>query len=439
MTTVAALDFGATSARAARIDLDADPVRPEIVHRTPHHPSVDSDGHLRWDWAHLVAALEQGIDACIERGPVASIGIDTWAVDYGLLDADGQLVADPYCYRDGRTANYGDVVDVIGARRLYALTGVQVQPFNTIFQLAAHRRDELDRARHVVLLPELLAHHLTGVVTAETTSAGSTGLVDRATGSWSAELIAAIAADPAWFPEIERPGTEVGRWRDIPVHLVGGHDTASAVFGMGVPATNGSAFVATGTWILVGAEAPEPVTTEAARRANVSNEAAVDGGVRLLKNVPGFWLVEQCRAAWGNPSVDELLVAAATVDAPRFDVHDPSLLAPDDMRSAICALAGLRADSTPAVVVRSIIESIAAGVADALDVVAAVGGGFDDVIVMGGAARSALLVELIGRASGYAVRVGPAEAAAIGNGLAQGVALGRYASFADARLHGGGA
>ena len=207
----------------------------------------------------LVAEMERGLEAARSRGPLASIGIDTWAVDYGLLDADGELVEAPVSYRDGRTAGYREVVDRIGERRLYEIAGLQLLPINTIFQLAAHDRAALDRARHVVMLPELLAYHLTGEITAELTSAGSTGLLDLATGDWSDELVADVGLRRQLLPEICPPGTPVGDWHGVPVHLVGGHDTASAVLGGGA---EGAAFVSAGTWLLVGRLLDRPDTSE---------------------------------------------------------------------------------------------------------------------------------------------------------------------------------
>ena len=309
--------------------------------------------------------MDRGLTLAVDRGPVASIGVDTWGVDYGLLDGRGDLVAPPFSYRDDRTAGYREVVDRAGGEAaLYGRTGIQLQPFNTLFQLAAHDRDELARARHLVLLPELLVHHLTGEVVAERTSAGTTALVDIATGAWSAALAEIAGLDPALLPPIAAAGTRVGTWRGIPVHLVGGHDTASAV---AWPA--GPAFVSAGTWLLVGCERPEPDLGAAARRANFTNEIGALGGIRFLRNLAGSWLVEGCRPAWGDPGVDELDVAAAAVDPPDalLDVADPRFLHPADMLTEVTDALGLPGDAPPPVVVRGIVESQAAGTAAALD------------------------------------------------------------------------
>src|SRR5918995_3206781 len=199
-----------------------------------HGPVADPAGVLRWDWPRLVAEMEKGLAAALEAGPAASIGVDTWGVDYGLLDGRRELVAPPVSYGDGRTGRYEAVVTRLGgAEALYRTTGVQLQPFNTVFQVAAHDADELARARHLLMLPELLVHHLTGEIVGERTSAGTTGLVDIRTGEWSTALAEAVGLDPVVLPPILAAGSRVGSWQGVPVHLVGGHDTASAGVGLG--------------------------------------------------------------------------------------------------------------------------------------------------------------------------------------------------------------
>jgi len=438
---VVAVDFGAASIRVCRVELSASgPPRLEVVHRYHHQPVPDASGHLRWDWARLVDEMLRGLAAAVERGPVASIGVDTWGVDYGLLDAHGELVAPPFSYRDQRTDGFREVVDRVGEQRLYATTGIQLLPINTLFQLAAHDRGELARARHLLLLPELLVHHFTGEVCAERTSAGTTALVDLATGDWSPELLAAIDVDPALLPPIAPAGTRVGDWRGIPVHLVGGHDTASAVVAMGAAPTPGAAFVSAGTWLLVGREQPQPDTSERARLANFTNEAGALGGIRFLKNLAGGWLVEGCRAAWGNPPIEDLFASAAAVDhdgppmAHVVDVTDARFLHPADMLREVTDAAGLPYATPPADVVRCIVESLAAGTAAVLDHLGTDGaaGAVEAVHVFGGGG-SALYRERLAARAGVPVVAGPVEATALGNALVQGIALGLYPDLAAAR------
>jgi rhamnulokinase len=283
-------------------------------------------------------------------------------------------------------------------------------------------------------LPELIVNHLAGVRVTERTSAGSSGLVDLGTGGWSPDLLALAGVDPALLGEIERAGQVVGLWRDVPVSLVGGHDTASAVAGMGVTSTGGSAFVASGTWMLTGVERSQPDTSDWARAHNFTNEAGALDGVRFLRNVTGFWLLEQCRPAWGNPPVHQLIAEAeATHHAvPIVDVDHQSVRAPDDMLTAYTGLAGLPRDTPRGLVVRSIVESIASRTADVIAEIAEVSA-FDDVFLFGGAARIDLLARLLTETTRRPIRIGPAEAAALGNAIVQGVAIGVFSTLDEGR------
>jgi len=433
---VAAVDFGASSIRVCRVELGSGAPRLSVVHRHAHAPVADAAGVLRWDWPRLVAETEKGLAAALEPGPLASIGVDTWGVDYGLLDGHADLVAPPVSYRDDRTAGWAAVVDRLGgAAALYEETGVQLVPYNTVFQLAAHDRTERDQARHLVMLPELVVHHLTGAIVGERTSAGTTGLVGIRTGRWSDALTEGIALDPRVLPDILPAGTRVGTWQGVPVHLVGGHDTASAVAAMGAGAGPRPAFVSTGTWLLVGREQPDPDLSAAARAANLTNEIGAVGGVRLLKNLAGGWLLEQCRPAWGDPPIAALVDEAATVaDVPaaRLDPCDARFLHPDDMLGEVTTALGLPRDTPPAVVARLVVESLAAGTAAVL--AGLPGPGPSDVHVFGGA-QSALYRRLLAEAAGLPVHAGPAEATALGNALVQGIAIGRFHDLAEARRH----
>jgi rhamnulokinase len=423
---VAAVDFGATSIRVCRVELGDGAPRVEVLHRVAHAARLGSDGHLRWDWSGLVAEMERGLTLATEAGPIASIGVDTWGVDYGLLDGRGELIEAPLSYRDERTRAYQDVVERIGARRLYETSGLQNLAFNTIFQLAAHDRHQLARARHLLMLPELLVYQLTGVITGEPTSAGTTGLLDVSTLDWSAEFCGAIDLDRSLLPALQPATTPVGIWRGVPVHLVGGHDTASAVF---AGAADGEAFVSSGTWSIAGCERPLPDVSEAARTAGFSNEQSALGGVRFLRNVTGWWLVEQCRRAWDG-DVDALLAAAARVEdeVPIVDVDDPRFLAPSDMAAELRAASGLE-DAPRPVVIRCAVESMAAATAKVIDSLPPVTG----IRLFGGGSRSSLYLDALQRCSGLRVTTGPVEATALGNALVQGLALGAFTSPEDAR------
>jgi rhamnulokinase len=357
-------------------------------------------------------------------------------VDYGLLDGRGALLSPPYSYRDERTEGWRAAAERIGVEHLYAVTGIQLLHLNTIFQLAAHDRAELGRAARLLLLPDLVVRMLTGFEGAERSNASTTALMDARTGAWSAELLEAVGVDPALLPPVVPAGRAVGSWRGVAVHTVGSHDTASAFAGVpGVPGP-GSVVVSSGTWVLVGAERPTADTSPKARDANFSNEAGALGGVRFLKNLTGFWLLEQCRAAWGDPTVEELAAAAAGVRGPvrTVDPADARFLAPADMEAEIRAAAGLGPGASRAEVVRCILESIASAAARVADELVAVTGiPVDELLVVGGAARIRLMNELYGRHTGVPVTVGSPEATALGNAVVQGLALGHFDRLEDAR------
>jgi rhamnulokinase len=433
---VLAVDLGATSARVCRVDLDAEQPEPEVIHRYVHNPRRADDGSLRWDWDRLMAEVEVGLRAGLDQGPVASIGVDTWGVDYGLLDESGRLLSDPFSYRDDRTAGWRSLVDEIGADRLYGITGIQLMAINTIFQVAAHDRAELERASRLALLPDLVVRHLGGADVAERTSAGTSALVDLAKGDWSKELVEVLDVDPDLLGPVTPATTAVGSYEGVPVHLVGGHDTASAVAARPRGATPRTAFVSSGTWLLVGAERSEADATEAARAANFSNEPGVLGGVRFLKNVVGFWLLEQVRAAWGDPPMTDLVAAAAALPAggPTVDVNQPAFWLPGDVEAMVRAEARLHESAGRDVVCRVLLDSLVAATRGVLDELEGfVGAPVDAIDLLGGGSRFPELAHLMAEACGVPVRAGAVEATALGNALVQGVALGRFADLEEAR------
>jgi rhamnulokinase len=434
VTTVAAVDCGATSVRTCRVDLDASPLVAEVVHRVPHGPVRDDRGHQRWDWSLILSAVERGLERCLERGRLDSIGVDTWAVDYGLLDDAGRLLSAPFSYRDHRTDDYREVAEAFGIDAMYRANGLQLQPFNTIFQLARHDRRELARAARLLWLPELIVHALTGTAVTERTSAGNSGLVDVSTGDWSPELLDVAGIDRTLLGEIESAGRVLGEWRGVPVTLVAGHDTASAVAGMGATLPGSSAFVATGTWILAGIERPRPDTSRWALERGFTNEAGALGGFRFLRNVTGFWLLEQSRRSWPERSVEALLAAAESVggDVPVIDVDADELRAPDDMLAAYTSLAGLARDSAPALVTRSIVESIASRTADVVHHLAE-RYELRDLVLFGGAARPGLLARRLAELTALPIRLGSSEATALGNAIVQGLGIGALSTLEEGR------
>jgi rhamnulokinase len=433
---VIAVDLGATSIRVASVDLDATPPRPEIVHRWLHGPVRHADGSLRWNWNGIMREIRRGIRLALRDGPAASIGVDGWAVDYALLDARGRLLSPPYSYRDPRTETWEATADRIGRAELYSTTGIQLMPINTIFQLAAHDPDELQRASRLLLLPDLAVHELTGYEGAELSNASTTALVDPRTREWCGHLLDAIGVRRDLMPPMHVATEPVGSYRDVPVHLVGSHDTASAfVATPGIPGP-ATAVVSSGTWVLVGSERREPDTSAAANAANFSSELGALGGVRFLRNVMGFWLLEQCRARWGNPPVEELVEAAAAIEGPvpTVDATDKRFLAPADMEAEVRAAAGLGVAAPRSLVTRCILESIALATGSVVrDLGALIGRTVEELFIVGGAARIRLMNVLYERHCGVPVRVGSPEATALGNALVQGIALGRFSDLDEAR------
>jgi len=432
-TRVLAVDCGATSVRVCAIDLDGNG-EPDVLHRWAHSPVRLGDGSLRWDWPGLIAAVEHGLSLGLDGGPVASIGIDTWGVDYGLLDRTGSVLSWPHCYRSDRTSGWRSLVERLGAERLYRTTGVQLQPFNTLFQLSVHDPAELPRARRLLMLPELIAHHLTDRDVGEVTSAATTGLIDIVTGSWSEELLAALNLDRSLFPEVESAGRSVGTWRRIPVTLVGGHDTASAVASMQAGPDASTAFVATGSWLLVGVVTARPCLSARAAEANLTNEPAVGGGVRLQKNVTGLHLLERLRAEWGNAPLEHLLAEAraAEPETPLIDPDDAQLAGPG-LEARIRAMAGPELGPGRGPVVRCLITSLAAATARALDEITSVTGVRPlRLIALGGGVRNHLLLDQLEEFCGLPLVQGPAEATALGNALVQGVGIGHFADLTEA-------
>jgi rhamnulokinase len=437
MLPVLAVDLGATSARVCRVDLDAARPESEVVHRYAHVPVEDGAGTLRWDWNRLMTEVEFGLRAGLAAGPVASIGVDTWGVDYGLLDGAGHLLSAPVSYRDERTVGWRQFVDQMGPERLYGITGIQLMAINTIFQLAAHDRRELDGAARLAMLPDLVVRHLCGADVAERTSAGTSAMVDITTGDWSKELVEFLELDPNLLAPISAATTFAGSFEGVPVHLVGGHDTASAVAARPSRSARDTAFVSSGTWLLVGAERPEADASEAARLANFSNEPGVLGGARFLKNVVGFWLLEQARAAWGNPSMTDVVRAAAALPAggPVVDVSRPAYWVPGDVEAMVRSEARLPATAGRDAVGRVLLDSMVAATRGVLEELAGfVGAPIAAIDLLGGGSRFPELVALMADGCGVPVRTGPVEATALGNALVQGIALGRFADLEEARL-----
>ncbi len=415
----AAVDVGASSGRVMAGVLDGQAIRLETVHRFPNGV-VEREGHLRWDLSRIAEEMKVGLS----RIPSAtSVGIDTWGVDYGLLDADGRLLAQPVAYRDDRTNKViEDVHAVVSPDALFRINGLQHLPFNTIYQLAAEQQSPLwDRAAHAMLIPDLLAYWLTGERRTELTNASTTGLLDIGRLDWSRDLLDRVGIPAALLPPIQAPGELRGTTSaGTPVVAVGSHDTASAV--AGVPATSDNfAYIACGTWALVGLELAAPVLTEAARAANFTNEVGLDQRIRFLRNIGGLWLLQECLREWQRNDLDALLAQAATLPpgGPRIDPEDPALIPPGRMPDRIAAAAGERFMNA-ATTVRCVVDSLAAAFASTVHQAGELARHEVDVIhVVGGGSQNQLLCQLIADAAGLPVLAGPVEATALGNVVVQ--------------------
>lgn len=450
----AAADLGATSGRVMVGRAGPDLLELSEAHRFPNRP-VQLPGGLHWDVLGLYQELLDGLAAAARTHQITSVGIDSWAVDYGLLDASGQLLGSPYHYRDGRTDGVAERVwAAVPADELYRITGLQHLPFNTVFQLAAAAAGpQLSLARTLLLIPDLLTHWLTGSVGAEATNASTTGLFDARSGSWSGPLLDRLGIDRALLPPLRRPGDPAGTLlpqvaertglpASTPVTAVASHDTASAV--AAVPATEADfGYVSCGTWSLAGLELEAPVITDASRAANFTNELGIDGSYRFLRNIMGMWLLSESLRTWaarGLPADQTTLLAQAARSRPfaaLVDPDAPEFLAPGDMPARIAAYC-VRTGQTPpedqGAVVRCILESLALAHRSVLRTAAGLAGRDLRVVhLVGGGSRNELLCQLTADATGLPVVAGPAEATALGNILVQARAHGLGGDRTDLR------
>ncbi len=456
-----AFDLGASGGRAVAGRLtgagEAARLTVDEVHRFPNDP-VRVHDHLHWDILRLLHEIKAGMLAARGRGyeGVRSVGIDSWAVDFGLLDEAGGLLGNPYHYRDPQTAGAMDEVwRIVPREELFARTGIQMLPFNTIYQLYALRRARsplLDAARTLLLIPDLLRYFLTGERHSERTNASTTQLFNPTLNGWDTALLDRLGLPRGLFVPVLEPGTAAGTLLPavgeetglpaLPVVAVGEHDTASAV--AAVPAEGEHfAYLSCGTWSLIGTEVRAPVISDEALTANVTNEIGVGGAFRLLKNVTGLWLLQECRRAWAREgrarSYEEELALAHGAE-PFRSLIDPDaapFLNPPDMPRAIreyCRETGQPLPEDDGAVIRCIIESLALKYRFVLERIERLAGRrFPVLHMVGGGIRNRLLCQFTADAIARPVLAGPQEAAALGNLLVQYIALGRLEHLGAAR------
>ncbi|MEK8126517.1 rhamnulokinase family protein [Paenibacillus filicis] len=457
MSTILAYDLGASSGRALLGRLTDRSIVTEELHRFPNDP-VQVGDRLQWDILRLYHEIKQGLIKTKHRGiELQSLGIDSWAVDFGLLAANGELLANPYHYRDRHTEGVMERVfaEEIGREELFARTGIQFLPFNTAFQLAAMKRAGsplLREADRFLMIPDLLRYFLTGEKLSEFSNATTTQLYNPLQGAWDAELLARLGLPAAWFGQVVQPGTAAGSLLRsvsgelgvdaIPVIAVAEHDTGSAV--AAVPTRERSfAYLSCGTWSLMGTEVDVPVLGERALAYNFTNEGGVGGTFRLLKNIMGLWIVQELKREWERQGLDysfPQLVRLAD-QAPAFsawiDPDDPLFLAAGDMRVRVrdsCSRTGQKPPEQPGEVVRCVLESLALKYRYVLELTESLSGRqFGGLHMVGGGIQNELLCQWSANAIGKPVWAGPAEGSAIGNLAVQWIAQGVFADIWEAR------
>ncbi|MEI7026086.1 rhamnulokinase [Paenibacillus sp. y28] len=453
---VLAYDLGAGSGRAVIGRLTDGKLTIEEIHRFPNDP-VQVGSRLHWDILRLYHEIKQGLLKAKHQGiQPDSLAIDSWAVDFGLIGANGELLGNPYHYRDHHTDGVMDqVCDLLGKDYLFSRTGLQFLPFNTIYQLVALKEagsPQLAQGQRLLMIPDLLRYFLTGEAHSEFTNATTTQLYNPLEESWDAELIGKLDLPSHLFGDVLQPGQPAGHLQPsvqeelgvgpIPVLTCAEHDTGSAV--AAVPAVDSDfAYLSCGTWSLMGTELNKPLLSPEALSANFTNEGGVDGTYRFLKNIMGLWILQECRRTWekeGQPYSFPELIALAEASEPfacLIDPDDPLFLNPVHMPRAIheyCQRTGQEAPGTIGAVVRCVMESLALKYRYVLESVESLSGKrFAGLHMVGGGINNKLLCQFTANAIAKPVWAGPTEGSAIGNVIVQLIALGQIANLREAR------
>lgn len=450
-----AADFGGGSGRVIAGWLEDGKLTMEETHRFGNR-QVRLGDHVYWDFPALFEDMKAGLKKAASKGyEVESIGVDTWGVDFGLIDRDGQLLGNPVCYRDARTAGMTEkLFETLNPTEHYATTGIQVMEINTLAQLLSIKGTvQLEAAEHLLFMPDLFSYFLTGKATNEYCIASTSELLDAKRREWSWETIEALGLPKRIFGDIVMPGTVRGELRkdiaeetglkDVKVIAVGSHDTASAV--AAVPAIEGDgpvAFLSSGTWSLLGIELPEPILTEEARQAEFTNEGGVGGRIRFLQNITGLWILQRLMAEWKERGEEqtfgELLPAAAQASISSIiPVADAAFTNPPSMEKAIsdyCKQSNQPVPQTKGEFVRCLFQSLAKKYKDAIE---GVNGLLPESLkrlhIIGGGSQNGLLNQFTADALGIPVWAGPVEATAMGNILVQAMAAGEVADLAELR------
>lgn len=450
--TLGAIDLGAESGRVARIDFDGSRLDLSVVRRFLHTPS-ERNGRSHWNMDHLWSEIRAGLVELGQAATIRSVGVDTFGVDYGLFGATGELLEDPVTYREAaRRDAFDRVVGELGQEALYHHTGTQVAPINTIFGLVAERdlRPELLReASYLLMMADVFHHKLSGSVVTERSAVSTSGMYDMATDQWAFGLIDQLNIPRHLFPEVARSGTQLGNvigdlatsgLTNTQVILPAAHDTASAV--VGIPGGDKNClYISSGTWSLVGVISPTPVISSDTFRFNLTNEAGYPDNIRLLRNVMGLWMVQECRRAWadeGDTLDYSALMELAAKEPALVSIVDPAdnaFLAAGDMPRRIqeyAKAAGYPVPESKAAIIRTIIDSLALSYRIAAeDIHEATGIAITEVRVVGGGVNNTLLQQATADATGLPVITGATEATVLGNALVQLISLGEIANLEE--------
>lgn len=445
-----AIDLGASSGRVAMGYLDSGTLAIKEIHRFKIDVNNFENRGLRWEWSKIVEEVKLGLFKAQALGEIISIGIDTWAVDYGLIDSQGELVEDPYCYRDGRTDGLIDSIsNSIGAEWIYSRTGTQFIYFNTAYQFySARDTTAFKSAATFLMLPDLLNFVFCGVQSNDVTNASTTQLFSAHTGQWDWEVIEKFQLPKSIFPPLHKPGYKVGEINGhgsldgISVVAVGSHDTASAVAGVPLAPSKDSAYISSGTWSLVGLELDSPITNETARLFNITNEVGVADRIRFIKNVSGMWLLEESVRHWKEQGTETSAAALAheAASLPRnqiIDTNDPRFTKPGAMPDRIseyCVETNQSVPQTPAEFARCIFDSLAVAYAKSLaELIEASGRTVKEINIVGGGSSNELLNQLTADETGIKVIAGPVEATIMGNLIVQMMSAGIISSLEEGR------
>ena len=457
MKNLLAFDYGAGSGRAILGKFDGSKLQLEEIHRFANEPVMLGDS-LYWDFLRLFREMKQGMSKCVSggNGEIASIGIDTWGVDFGLLDASGKLLGNPFHYRDANTEGMiGEACKRVPKSEIYARTGTQFLVFNTLYQLLSMRINRsplLEKASALLFMPDLFRYFLTGEKSSEYTIASTSQMQDPATGQWAGSLLDRLDIPRHILTGIIDAGTVTGKVSsgiaaetgigNVPVIAVAEHDTGSAV--VSVPAAEGKyAYLSSGTWSLLGVESPVPVINETTLKMNYTNEGGFNRTVRLLKNIMGLWIYQECKRTWDKSgealSFDELEEGAAKAEPfmAFIDPDDDGFYRPGEMPARIreyCRRTGQRPPETKPRIVRCIMESLALKYRYALEGLEQIVGYPLPVLhIVGGGCKNTMLSQFTANAIARPVITGPVEATAAGNLGVQLIALGELRSLAEAR------